>query len=129
MIKEIDHATMLTLASNVPNMLMQDASWQNQVVLQWLSNSPTATNMDMKMGNLKGDFIAGKPQLSYFHYNCALTQDSLNAMQLGKTFNQKDVDDVVEMSNAGNRELLYIIGAKASVEIKEEHFSDTFKLG
>jgi uncharacterized protein len=129
MIKEIDDATMLTWATNVPNMLMQDASWQNQVVLQWLSNSPTATNMDMEMGNLKGDFIAGKPQLSYLRYNCALTQDSLNAMQLGKTFNQKDVDDVVEMSNAGNRELLYTIGAKASVEIKEEHFSDTFKLG
>ncbi len=29
MVKDIDEATLLTWASNVPDMLMQDASWQN----------------------------------------------------------------------------------------------------
>lgn len=128
MVKDIDEATLLTWASNVPDMLMQDASWQNQLVLQWLSNSPTAKTMDMEMGDLNGDVISGDPKLSYLRYNCPLTQENLNSMNLGKTFNQKDVDGIVEMSNAGNRELLYNIGEKASVEIKEEHFPIKFKI-
>jgi len=128
MVKDIDDATMITWASNVPDMLMQDASWQNQLVLQWLSNSPTAKTMDMEMGNLQGDLISGEPKLTYLRYNCPLTQDNLNSMQLGKTYSQKDVDGIVEMSNAGNREILYTIGAKASIEIKEEHFPLKFKV-
>ena len=128
MVKDIDEATLLTWASNVQDMMMQDASWQNQLVLQWLSNSPTAKTMDMEMGDLNGDVISGDPKLSYLRYNCPLTQENLNSMNLGKTFNQKDVDGIVEMSNAGNRELLYKIGEKASVEIKEEHFPIKFKI-
>lgn len=127
MTKEIDDATMLTWAANVPDMLMQDASWQNQLMLQWLSNSPTAKTMDMEMGDLKGDLIAGEPRLTYLRYNCALTENNLNGLQLGRSFNQKDVASIIEMSNAGNRELLYDIGVKASTDIKEEHFGDGFK--
>ena len=37
---EIEEAWLGTWAASVPDMLMQDASWQNQIVLQWLSNSP-----------------------------------------------------------------------------------------
>ncbi len=128
MTKEIDDATMLTWAANVPDMLMQDASWQNQIVLQWLSNSPTAKNMDMEIGDLNGDLISGEPKLSYLRYNFAITENNLNGLQLGKTFNQKDVDSLVDMSNADNRELLYKIGEKAASEIKEEHFGEGFKI-
>jgi patatin-like phospholipase/acyl hydrolase len=120
---EIDEATMLTWAANIPDMLMQDASWQNRVILQWLSQSPTADYMDMEMGNMDGDLLSGKALLSYLRYNFAITKDNLNALGLNKTFTDADVKSIADMSNAHNRELLYQIGCKAADSIKEEHFS------
>ena len=67
--KEIDDSTMLSWAANIPDMLMQDASWQNRVMLQWISQSPTADYMDMEIGDMDGDFLAGKPLISYLRYN------------------------------------------------------------
>ena len=120
---EIDDATMLTWASNIPDMLMQDASWQNQVVLQWISNSPTAHYIDMEMEDLKGDLLAEKPLIKYLRYNFPITENDLNELGIDKNFNKEDVDDLVEMSNAKNREILYEIGYKASDKIASEHFN------
>jgi uncharacterized protein len=144
--KDIDEAWLGTWAKSVPDMLMQDASWQNQIMLQWLSNSPTAAIIDREIGNLEGDLIAGKPQLKYLRYNFPITQNDLNGLELilskddlkaleikdaepeanGKdfkiTFTQKNVDSLAEMSNSQNKELLYKIGVAASKEILKEHF-------
>jgi uncharacterized protein len=65
---EIDESWLLTWANAVPDMLMQDASWQNQIILQWLSNSPTAKVIDREMGDLKGDLLGGSPLLEYLRY-------------------------------------------------------------
>jgi uncharacterized protein len=118
---EIEDAWLGTWASNVPDMLMQDASWQNRVVLQWLSHSPTAEVMDMEMGTLKDDYIAGKPMIKYLRYNFPITVKDLNSLGIG-SFNDKDVASIIEMSNAQNRELLYKIGAAASDKIQKQHF-------
>jgi patatin-like phospholipase/acyl hydrolase len=122
---EIEDAWMKTWAENVPDMLMQDASWQNQIILQWLSDSPTAHYIDMEIEYLKDDFIGAQPQLKYLRYNFPITENDLNSLQMpGKFFTEKDVSSLVEMSNAGNREILYEIGKIAGErEIKEEHFS------
>jgi len=121
-IGEIEEAWMKTWAQNVPDMLMQDASWQNQIVLQWLSNSPTAHYIDMEIESLKDDYIGNKPLIKYLRYNFAITQNDLNGLGLGKTFTEKDVESLVEMSNAENRHLLYKIGVAASSSIKKSHF-------
>lgn len=122
---EIEEAWLGTWAANVPDMLMQDASWQNQIVLQWLSDSPTAFTIDMEIGELKGDNIGGKPLIKYLRYNFPITLNDLNGLGLkGRTFAEKDVPNIVEMSNAGNRHLLYEIGtAAAEKSIKDEHFN------
>lgn len=120
---EIKEAWLKTWASNVPDMLMQDASWQNQIILQWLSNSPTAQYIDMEIETLKDDFLGGKPQLKYLRYNFPMTENDLNGLNLDKTYSEKDVEDLIEMSNAHNREELYKIGEKAAWEsVKEYHF-------
>lgn len=119
---EIQEAWMKTWAQNVPNMLMQDASWQNQIMLQWLSNSPTAQTIDMEIGKLDNDYLGGKPLLKYLRYNFPITLDTLNGLGLGKTFKSEDVEDIIEMSNAHNRQLLYQIGLAASKSILPEHF-------
>uniref|UniRef100_UPI0025E7B2F4 patatin-like phospholipase family protein n=1 Tax=Algoriphagus sp. TaxID=1872435 RepID=UPI0025E7B2F4 len=72
---EIKEAWLKTWAQNVPDMLMQDASWQNQIMLQWLSNSPTAHYIDMEIESLRDDFISGKPLIKYLRYNFAMTEN------------------------------------------------------
>ncbi len=119
---EIEEAWLKTWATNVPDMLMQDASWQNQIVLQWLSASPTAHYIDMEIEDLKDDFIAEKARIKYLRYNFPITENDLNGLRLGRNFNSNDVASLVEMSNAENRELLYDIGYAASDKIMSEHF-------
>jgi patatin-like phospholipase/acyl hydrolase len=123
-VSEIDDATMLTWAANVPDMLMADASWQNRVILQWLSQSHTAENLDGEMGSLDGDLLAGKPMINYLRYNFPITENSLNGLGLGQ-FDAKDVASLVEMSNAQNRQKLYDIGVKAADAILPQHFEPT----
>jgi uncharacterized protein len=121
---QITNAWIKTWAENVPDMLMQDASWQNQIVLQWLSDSPTANYIDMEIEYLKDDYIGNKPQLHYLRYNFPITENDLSGLQIkGKSFTDRDVTSLIEMSNAQNREILYEIGKVAGErEIKEEHF-------
>jgi uncharacterized protein len=121
---QITNAWIKTWAESVPDMLMQDASWQNQIMLQWLSDSPTASYIDQEIEYLKDDYIGGQPQLKYLRYNFPITENDLNGLKIkGKSFTDKDVASLLEMSNAQNRELLYEIGKVAGEkEIKEEHF-------
>jgi len=120
--KEIDEATLLNWASNIPEMLMHDASWQNRLLLQWISQSPTADFMDMEIGNMDGDLLGNKPLISYLRYNFSITEPELNRLGLGQVFTAADVKSITDMSNADNRQLLYQIGWKASASIQPEHF-------
>ena len=121
--KEIDKATLLSWASNIPEMLMQDASWQNQVLLQWISKSPTADCLDMEIDDLKDDLLGSNALISYLRYNFCITQENLNALKIDDNFfTDEDVKSLTDMSKAENREMLYKIGSKAAVNIKPEHF-------
>ena len=122
LVGEIEKAWMKTWATSVPDMLMQDASWQAQTMLQWLSESPTAASIDSELGNLSGDLIHDKAAIKYLRYNLAMTKENLNALNIGRTFNDKQLADIIEMSNANNRYDLYKIGVAASKDIKESHF-------
>ena len=127
---------MLDWAQEVPDMIMQDASWQNQILLQWLSDSPTACEIDMEIGNLHGDFIAGSPVISYLRYNTPITEKTLNNFGVKDkngnaypSFLDADVKSIIEMSNSENRFKLYDIGcAAAEKEIQPSHFPDVFNL-
>ncbi len=121
-VKDIDDSTMLSWAANIPEMLMQDASWQNRVMLQWISQSPTADYMDMEIGDMDGDLLGSKPLISYLRYNFRITENDLNDLGFKRIFTAADVKSLTDMSNSDNRQLLYQIGAKASHTIKQEHF-------
>ncbi|MCC6185588.1 MAG: patatin-like phospholipase family protein [Chitinophagaceae bacterium] len=110
----IDDAWLMTWAKAVPDMLMQDASWQNQIILQWLSDSPTAKAIDGEMGNLKDDLLCQQPQIQYLRFNICLSQNALNGLGLQRNFTEQEIINIAEMSNAHNRYLLYDIGLKAA---------------
>ena len=123
---------LLKWAQQLPDMFMQDASWLNQTLLQWFSDSPTAWEIDNEIGKLENDYI-GNPKkavglLTYLRYNIWLDADTLDPL-MNKSYTQKEIDGLVEMSNAASRFELYDIGSKAAATaVKEEHFADKFKL-
>jgi patatin-like phospholipase/acyl hydrolase len=125
---------LLNWASEIPDMLMQDASWHNQLILQWLSKSPTAQEIDGEIGKLEEDLITDAVHengfLSYLRYNCLLDTETLNQLQPnGKSFTKERVKNLLEMSNAENRFELYDIGAAAAQDdVKEAHFPKEFIL-
>ncbi|WP_152270095.1 patatin-like phospholipase family protein [Agriterribacter humi] len=123
---------LLNWAKQLPDMFMQDASWHNQIIMQWLSNSPTAWPIDGEIGKLENDCISGSKKdgglMSYLRYNLWLDAETLKPL-MKKDYTQSEIDGLTEMSNAASRFELYDIGVKAaSAEVKENHFADTFKL-
>jgi patatin-like phospholipase/acyl hydrolase len=129
---DVKKNNLLNWASQLPDMLMQDASWHNQLLMQWLSNSPTAWEIDGELGKLPNDVVGGvkkdKGLISYLRYNTWLDAANLTPL-MNKPYTQKEIDDLVEMSNAGSRFELFDIGAKAAAkEVDETHFPEKFKI-
>lgn len=129
---DVKKNTLLNWASQLPDMLMQDASWQNQMLMQWLSNSPTAWEIDQEIGKLDTDSMGsskkGKGLISYLRYNIWIDATTIGPL-MNKQYSPKEIDGLVEMSNAASRFELYDIGAKAAAkEVSETHFPDTFKI-
>ena len=123
---------LLKWAQQLPDMFMQDASWLNQTLLQWFSDSPTAWEIDGEVGKLENDLIGGPKKgaglLTYLRYNMWLDAETLNPL-MNKSYTQEQIDGLVEMSNAASRFELYDIGSKAAATaVKKEHFADKFKL-
>lgn len=134
--ERVSKNNLLDWAKQIPDMFMQDASWHNQTILQWLSKSPTAWHIDLQIGDLSQDYIISDPDkkslLSYLRYNLWFDESSLNETmkQKGKSYDQERIDDLLEMSNAENRFELFEIGEQAAaVQIKVDHFPDVFKIG
>lgn len=129
---DVKKNNLLNWAKQLPDMFMQDASWHNQIMLQWLSNSPTAWQIDGEIGRLEHDCIGGDKKnaalISYLRYNLWLDTETLNPL-MKKNYTQREIDGLTEMSNADSRFELYDIGVKAAkTAIEENHFPDSFKI-
>jgi len=133
--KNIGKSTLLNWAANLPEMFMQDASWQNQQILQWLSNSPTSVEIDSEVTALEDDILSDEPGrkkglIHYLRYNVFLDPVDLNErFKPEKPYTQKEADDLAAMDNAKNCEKLYDLGYQAGAqELKPEHFPEQFKV-
>ena len=141
--EKMEENNLLHWASQIPDMLMQDASWQNQAILQWMSHSNTCWSIDGETGDLNDDCLTGedktKALLTYQRYNLWLDKPTLDQL-MNKTYTQDRVDSLVEMSNADNRYELYDIGKAAAEKgakvgdlvhatpVLEDHFPASFKI-
>jgi hypothetical protein len=67
-------------ASRVPGMLMDDSSWQAQLMLQWWSNSATPWQIDRELGDLRGDVLGQRELLSYLRYDVRIEPECLRLM-------------------------------------------------
>jgi uncharacterized protein len=106
--------------------LMYDASELNEMLLQWLSRSPTARVIDTQIGTLQDDWLTPQPILTYLRYDIELSDKSLATV--GLRMSAAEAEGLHDMSNANNIEKLDAVGKAASVTVKDEHFPKAFDL-
>jgi patatin-like phospholipase/acyl hydrolase len=115
----------LDWASRVPSMIMNDANWQNQMLLQAISKTQTPWQIDSEVGDLSGDLLTAAPLLTYMRYNAWLDTNGLQ--KLGLSDLVEKIDSLREMSNGENRFDLAKIGqAAAKNEVQDSHFPIAF---
>jgi hypothetical protein len=112
---------------SVPTMLMDDAAWYNQLLLQYLSHSPTASVIDREIGDLRNDVLGGRPLLTYLRYDARLDHDGLTELDLPGL--AATADRLQAMDDAGNRADLKRIGQTAAERhVLPQHFPSAFDL-
>lgn len=119
--KQLLKSTNLYWARQVPDQLMNDASKQVELLMQYVSDSPTARQIDGEIGDLKGDLLGGAPQLAYIRYNAVLEESELASV--GVEVTAKEIASLRDMSAGTNAQQLYRIGAAfASRDVSPDHF-------
>ena len=99
-------------ASRVPGMLMDDASWQAQLMLQWWSNSATPWQIDREIGDLRGDVQGQRELLSYLRYDVRIEPECLRLM--GMTDLADLADGLHQLDNVTLRDAFDRIGRAAA---------------
>ncbi|HXF76146.1 MAG TPA: hypothetical protein VNN13_08640, partial [Methylomirabilota bacterium] len=108
--------------------VMDDCAALVELLLQWMSNSPTARVIDRELGDLSGDVIGAAPLLTYLRYNVSLTGDALAA--LGMTLAEEKLEGLCAMDDPGNMKILQEIGVKAAgQQVRAADFPPGFDLG
>jgi len=108
--------------------MMRDASDLNELLLQWLSTSPTARVIDREVGDLRDDLVGGKPWVSYLRYEAPIDLEWLQKMLPGEKITEKDLKSLRKMDNPKNIAMLGKIGDAARGSVKPEHFPAAFAL-
>jgi uncharacterized protein len=112
-------------ARNVPDLLMQDASEQNELILQYLSRSPTARKIDSEVGTLERDLLGAQAHLRYIRYNAVL--DTATLKGIGVDVDERALVSLRDMSVGSNSQRLYEIGAAfAAQQVDRSHFPTAF---
>jgi hypothetical protein len=126
-VADVDQSNLLKWAAEVPSMLMEDASWHNQLLLQYLSRSPTRVEIDREVGDLSNDLLTPEPSLSYLRYNAELSAPGLQAIGLPDLAGKAEA--LRDMSEPDNCADLSRIGVQAGIkQVRDEHFPDAFNL-
>lgn len=117
----------IKLAMKSLGSLMDDARALNELMLQWLSNSPTARPIDREVGELRNDVLGNKAWLTYLRYNAEIDSKWLKK-NLGLKLARKDIARLREMDEAKNMGLLVRIGKAAAKQVDKNHFPAAFDL-
>lgn len=108
--------------------LMDDAAALNELILQWLSASTTARQIDREVGDLRGDVLGGgAPWLTYLRYDAQLDRDWLR--EVAKLdLSAKQIKTLREMDDPDNIELLVEVGQAVAETVKESDLKAHFDI-
>ncbi len=122
---DFENESVISWAGKLPEYFFHDANSFNQLLLQIISDSPTAIEINSEFGDLKEDNLFGQYALTYLRYNVNLDKDPLE--KIGIHLNAKQLETIGEMDLVENMDLLALIGSTAAkVYMKEEHFDEVF---
>ena len=108
--------------------LMDDASALNELLLQWMSSSATAREIDLEVGDLSADLLGrGQPLLTYLRYDVRFDENWLE-QQVDLSLDPDQLASIAEMDRAENMDTLAAIGKAATRLIKDEHFDRRFDI-
>jgi predicted acylesterase/phospholipase RssA len=108
--------------------LMDDVATLQEVMLQWMSASPTARTIDSELGTLDGDLAGGKPLLSYLRYDADLRPTNVRDL-LGEKANTVPLENLSAMDAPENMDVLYSVGLAAGRrDVRSQHFPHRFDL-
>jgi uncharacterized protein len=107
--------------------LMDDCVALAETTMQWMSNSPTAREIDADLGDCSSDLLGHSPLMSYLRYNASLLAKDVEALLPGLP--AKQVGTLAEMDNPGNLDALLRLGeATGTARVKDDHFPTVFDL-
>jgi uncharacterized protein len=108
--------------------LMNDTATLQEVLLQWLSSSPTARRINRELGDLSADVLNGVPALSYLRYNVDLRPGSVQQLEPGLQDPQV-IESLSAMDAPTNMAVLHRLGVLAAQrDIQQVHFPIAFDL-
>lgn len=117
----------LQWASLIVAQFIHDSAELVETVLQWMSNSPTAREIDGQIGDVNANQLAENALLSYLRYDVTLEDADLRA--LGIELDESQLMALKDMANVSVMDVLDRIGiAAAERQMSEEHFPDDFNL-
>jgi hypothetical protein len=102
---------------------MDDCAAFNELMLQWLSDSPTARKIDSEIGTLAGDILGGRdPWVSYVRYNATLEAAWLKERLPELKVDDETVEKLRKMDQPASLALLGQIGDAAGKLVSPKHF-------
>lgn len=126
---EVAHASVAAKqAINALLSLMNDAATLQETLLQWMSSSPTARQIDRELGDLKNDLVAGAPLLTYLRYNVDLRVEQVQGLDPAMK-DSKRIESLSLMDAPENMKDLHRLGTLgAERDIQADHFPAVFDL-
>ena len=79
-VERVMDARIWNWATQIPTMLLGDASKQVESILQWVGHSPTARILDQEVGDLASDQLGPTAALTYLRYNVTLDPASMHTI-------------------------------------------------
>ncbi len=105
--------------------LLREGSDLGETLLQWMSASPTAREIDLQIGDLGGDQLGPAPMLTYLRYDVPLTVAGLAAV--GEKVDEGDLNALRALDGAEHVVQLERIGrAAAAVRVDDAHLPAAF---
>jgi uncharacterized protein len=120
-------ATSLAHAMRSLASIMDDCGELVETTMQWISQSPTARQIDREMGTVQ-PALGGAPRLSYLRYNVTFDEQWFHD-HLGLDWKADKISALAAMDNPDNLDALDEVGKTAGAKlVKDAHFPAAFDL-
>ena len=107
--------------------VMDDCGVLVETMMQWMSESPTAREIDQELGTLGGDLLTGAPLLTYQRYNVSLAPEDVGRLKPG--LDAATRESLPKMDAPENLETLRELGEiAAQSQVVTAHFPTRFDL-